>query len=175
MAESILKIYNTNITLDKNVLVENIETYLAALTPTLQREHFQYQKIDLDLFIKIDLSQEYVGKEIGNYVDIYQDNKHWYYFIISSSWTATNTIQLQLSIDSVNTFKLGTDYTFNDKTNIIREHKNLYTDESKFNSNTVITLHKKIDKTNEGVSGVATIRKSRTAINAVGKANQNGI
>ena len=44
MAISKIKIYRTNITPERNALVENIETYLYGLTPTYSNDNFQYQK-----------------------------------------------------------------------------------------------------------------------------------
>ena len=119
---STIKIYKTNITPDRNALVDELSTYLSSLTPTYSNDTFQYIQLSTDISIKVELDQEMQVQEIGNYVDLFQDNKHFYFFILKSNWKSTKTIELSLSIDSVNTFK--NDFTFNKKTNIIRQHKN---------------------------------------------------
>lgn len=118
---STIKIYKTNITPDRNALVDDLSTYLSSLTPAYSNDTFQYIQLSTDISIKVELDQEMQTEEIGNYVDLFQDNKHFYFFILKSSWKSTKTIELSLSIDSVNTFK--NDFTFNKKTNIIRQHK----------------------------------------------------
>ena len=118
---STIKIYKTNITPDRNALVDDLSTYLSSLTPAYSNDTFQYIQLSADISIKVDLDQEMQVQEIGNYVDLFQDNKHFYFFILKSNWKSTKTIELSLSIDSVNTFK--NDFTFNKKTNIIRQHK----------------------------------------------------
>lgn len=86
MAISKIKIYRTNITPERNALVENIETYLYGLVPTYSNNNFQYQKLGLDLNIKIPVDQDTISNQsIGNYVSLEQDGKTWYYFILNST------------------------------------------------------------------------------------------
>lgn len=122
MATSIINIYQTYITPDRNALVDNIDTYLSTLTPLYTSNDFQYIKLDANIVIKIDSPQQTLtNMEVGNYVTIQQDNKTWYYFLMNATWTSSNTLSLELSIDSINTFR--NDLTFSDKTQIMREHK----------------------------------------------------
>lgn len=134
MATCSLKIYNCKITPDRNAVVDNISTYLASLTPTYVSATFQYQKIDLNIAIKINDVQEGVGEAIGNYVSITQDGKTYYFFIDRANWKATNTVELVLSLDTVNTFR--NDFTFNKKTNILRTHKDRIGTENKTKTGT---------------------------------------
>ena len=134
---STIKIYKTNITPDRNALVDNLSTYLSSLTPAYSNDTFQYIQLSTDISIKVELDQEMQVQEIGNYVDLFQDNKHFYFFILKSNWKSTKTIELSLSIDSVNTFK--NDFTFNKKTNIIRQHKDRIKENVKYMSDTVST------------------------------------
>lgn len=121
MAISKIKIYRTKITPDRNALVDDIEGYLNGLTPTYTSDNFQYQKLDVNLSIKIDYPQNGITTQsLGNYVKIEQDNRIWYYFILNTSWKSQNTIELALAIDSINTFR--NDFHFNEKTQIIRQH-----------------------------------------------------
>ena len=134
---STIKIYKTNITPDRNALVDNLSTYLSSLTPAYSNDTFQYIQLSTDISIKVELDQEMQVQEIGNYVDLFQDNKHFYFFILKSNWKSTKTIELSLSIDSVNTFK--DDFTFNKKTNIIRQHKDRIKENVKVLSDTAST------------------------------------
>lgn len=134
---STIKIYKTNITPDRNALVDDLSTYLSSLTPAYSNDTFQYIQLSTDISIKVELDQEMQVQEIGNYVDLFQDNKHFYFFILKSNWKSTKTIELSLSIDSVNTFK--NDFTFNKKTNIIRQHKDRIKENVKVLSDTAST------------------------------------
>ena len=54
-----LYFYKTAINLlDKNFVLESLETYLATLTPVI-KTNFQYQRFDLEKTIKVNLNQEY--------------------------------------------------------------------------------------------------------------------
>ena len=78
--------------------------------------------------------------------------KIFYYFIIGSpKWISQNTIQLQLSLDTLNTFRY--DLIWTNKTNITRQHKD------RFNTTYTTTaqgkvLHRKIDNYDEGFTPV---------------------
>lgn len=134
---STIKIYKTNITPDRNALVDDLATYLSSLVPAYSNDTFQYIQLSTDISIKVELDQEMQAEEIGNYVDLLQDGKHFYFFILKSAWKSTKTIELSLSIDSVNTFK--DDFTFNKKTNIIRQHKDRIKENIKHLSDTAST------------------------------------
>ena len=71
----------------------------------------------------------------------------WYYFIIDQKWVSQNTIELQLSLDTLNTFGhwLLNEYNWSDKTSIIREHINRY---EEVNGQFI----KKIDRVGEDIS-----------------------
>lgn len=121
---SVFKLYNCKISADRNALVDNIQDYLGTLTPVVSNNSFHYQKIELDTNIKLELEQSKVGSCVGNYIDIFQDSKHFYFFVIGSKWTAPNTVELRCSLDTINTF--AGDFTFNKKTKISRQHKDRF-------------------------------------------------
>ena len=145
--------YQCEITPEKNCVVDDLAGYLSSLTP-LVVENFQYIKLDLDLYIKVNSSQVNVPKFNYNYVAVKNEdvNKVYYYFIIGSpTWISQNTIQLQLSLDTLNTFQ--NDLTWTNKTNITRQHKD------RFNTNYTTTaqgkvLNRKIDGYDEGFAPV---------------------
>ena len=148
-----LTFYQCEITPEKNCVVDDLVGYLSSLTP-LVVENFQYIKLDLDLYIKVNSSQVNVPKFNYNYVAVKNEdvNKVYYYFIIGSpTWISQNTIQLQLSLDTLNTFK--NDLIWTNKTNITRQHKD------RFNTNYTTTaqgkvLNRKIDGYDEGFAPV---------------------
>ena len=145
--------YQCEITPEKNCVVDDLAGYLSSLTP-LVVENFQYIKLDLDLYIKVNSSQVNVPKFNYNYVAVKNEdvNKVYYYFIIGSpTWISQNTIQLQLSLDTLNTFQ--NDLTWTNKTNITRQHKD------RFNTNYTTTaqgkvLNRKIEGYEEGIAPV---------------------
>lgn len=122
MATCKIRIYQTHLTPARNALVDNLDDYLATLTPHYSSDNFQYQRLALDLIMKIDVKQNVIsGHNLGNYLTIEQDSKTWYYFILNTEWSGQQTVKLTLSIDSINTFR--NDLTFNAKTAIQREHR----------------------------------------------------
>ena len=142
-----LTFYQCEITPEKNCVVDDITGYLSSLTP-LVVDNFQYIKLDLDLYIKINSSQTNVANFNYNYVAVKNEDvsKVYYYFIIGSpKWISQNTIQLQLSLDTLNTY--WTDLTFTDKTHITRQHKD------RFTKKTSNHLLRKVDKYEEGITG----------------------
>ena len=125
MATSKIKIYRTHILPERNALVDGIETYLGSLTPTYENDNFQYLQLGMDLTIKLNVSQDTIANQsLGNYARIEQSNKVWYYFIMNSDWRGVNTVSLDLSIDSINTFR--DDFTMSARTSIQRQHGNRF-------------------------------------------------
>ena len=51
------------------------------------------------------------------------ENRTYYYFITNKVWRGESTIELQLSLDTLNTFKWDEDYLVDKKTLVMREHK----------------------------------------------------
>ena len=83
MATSTIKIYKTVLTPSRNALVDDLDEYLnTEATLTYEDSSFQYQKLGLDIDIKINITQDVISNyNLGNYVVIAQDGKKWYYFI----------------------------------------------------------------------------------------------
>lgn len=154
MATSKIRIYQTVLTPARNALVDDLDQYLSWLTPTYSNDAFQYIKLGLDLTIKINNAQNKIsGHSLGNYVRIEQDNKVWYYFIMNTDWKSANTIELKLSIDSINTFR--TDLTWSDKTSIQREHEDRFYKQEGSN-----ILIRRIDPEKEQINAAKTLMDS---------------
>lgn len=125
MATSTIRIYRTVLTPARNALVDDLDTYLNGTTLVYEDTSFQYQKLGLDINVKININQDVISNHnLGNYVVIAQDGKKWYYFIMNTEWKGTNTVNLRLSLDTINTFR--NDLTFTEKTTIQRQHKDRF-------------------------------------------------
>lgn len=118
-----------NLILDYPNGTSAIESYLT----TLQKEEindFQYVKHSLSVAIKINKNQtalEMIESKDINYVKIQNgEEKACYYFIISKNWKSTETIELVLSMDTLNSFRFNHDYILNDKTLTKRMHKDRF-------------------------------------------------
>lgn len=147
-----LKIYQTAITPKKNMVVDDIDIYLSKLTPTIDIPDFQYQKIGLDIEIKVPADQSNVGNNaLGNYVSIEQDDRVYYFFIMGAEWKNPMCVGLRLSIDTLNTF--DKDLKWSPQTLIKRRHKDRFyatpIAENKFTHTK--TFVRNIDKMKEGI------------------------
>lgn len=164
MATSTIKIYKTVLTPSRNALVDDLDEYLnTEATLTYEDSSFQYQKLGLDIDIKINITQDVISNyNLGNYVVIAQDGKKWYYFIMNTEWKGTKTVNLKLSIDSINTFR--NDLTFTDRTTIQRQHGNRLLNPT--NSNYFIRL---VDRISEQIPAT----KELTGQSVINKSNQN--
>ena len=121
-----LRLYkDTKIKQDKNFMFDNIEDYLSNYEYKIFE--VQYQKQERELTLKLVLEQIYANslKENSyNYAVIDNEGEESsYYFISDITWTAYNTCKLHLTLDILNTFKLGKHYELTDKTRVFREHK----------------------------------------------------
>ena len=129
---------------EKNFIVDNLSTYLGTLESTTITD-FQYQRFELNKTIKVNLDQLWQTKinnipyeqtsvpKKWNYCTIStkKDNTtiNYYYFIIGYKQIAQKTVELDLVMDSLNTFNFSDTpgnytYTLSPKTIVTREHKN---------------------------------------------------
>ena len=83
MATSKIRVYQTEITPDRKV--DNIDDYLNSLTPAYSNNNFQYQRIGLNMVVKIPVSQSNVGKGNFNYAVIEQDGRSYYFFVLGAN------------------------------------------------------------------------------------------
>lgn len=116
---------------DKNAIFDsNFETYLNRYN-TFTISNFQYIKNQLRLSIKVSLNQDHAQplfnqQEHIDYVRILNEGSlveeiPYYYFVINQRWRGEETVELELEMDTLNTFK--NQYTLSNKTLITREHK----------------------------------------------------
>ena len=140
-----LRLYQVDFEPSDNFYIEDIESYLRTLPASAKRyewNNLNYLKLGMNLTIKLPLNQVYQIENSCNYAIIEQDNNTYYYFVVDAKWIAKRTIQLVLTLDTVQTF--FTKLKWSDKTQIMRETQNRLV---KLNSNYYL---RKIDKYNEG-------------------------
>lgn len=141
MATCTLKLYaNTKIKPQKNFVIDDIASYLATISDTLTISAYQYQRFELYKKIKVNLSQEYqdtfASTTKWDYLSIETTSNSvssfHYYFIKSYRQVAQSTIELDIEMDTINTFnfvssiddsKKNIQYTLDKKSIINREHK----------------------------------------------------
>ena len=116
---------------DKNFMVDNLATYLSEIPATEKKviTDFQYIKHSLELEIKIDIYQSFLEYESSNtnwnYCSIQNTNgKVVYYFIIGKEWKGQDSVKLSLYMDTINTFKRGSDYILSNKSKILLDATN---------------------------------------------------
>ena len=157
---STLTLYRTHLTPSKNALVDELSTYLADRI-TYGPVDIQYQKPALDLAIKLTIPQaQLTRQDIGNYAALKQDNMTFYYFIMSAAWKSANTVEVTLSIDSINTFNGY--IRFSNKTTVIRQHENRFNNIQPYKGSTMaVTMN--VDDVDEGLT-TTKVRASDTKI-----------
>ena len=140
-----LRLYQVDFEPSDNFYIEDIESYLRTLPVSAKRyewNNLNYLKLGMNLTIKLPLNQVYQIENSCNYAIIEQDNNTYYYFVVDAKWIAKKTVQLVLTLDTIQTF--FTKLKWSDKTQITRETQDRLV---KLNSNYYL---RKIDKYNEG-------------------------
>lgn len=158
MAVSNVILYQTEITPERNCKVDDMNAYLRTCSQKVI-EDFQYFKAELDTTVKVNMPQANTPNFPYNYFTIANEGENfvYYYFILGTKWLSANTIQLKLSLDTINTFWSKLQWTA--KTNITRQHKDRYAQESKKVSGNDILVRRKVDDFEEGVTPVKFLKR----------------
>lgn len=156
-----LRLYQVDFEPSDNFYIEDFESYLKTLPSTAKREEWNnlnYLKLGMNLTIRLPLNQVHQIENTCNYAIIEQDNNTYYYFVVNARWIAKRTVELVLTLDTVQTFfpKLK----WSDKTQIIRETQDRLV---KLNTNYYL---RKIDKYNEGFNPAKVQKVNETTINS---------
>lgn len=174
MATSTIKFYkNDLLRIDRNFMYSenkessNFETFLNnSLKKTI--ENFQYIKHGLDISIKVKQAQSDLYNKATtdlpyNYVSIKNsdDNRIYYYYIVSGTWRSSNCIQYELSMDTIATFWNEIQSSMSDKSTVVREHRDRFV---KPTSPQTKTLIRKIDPISEGIQVANKQKKKDTTI-----------
>ena len=131
---------------EKNFSVDDIDDYLASLptesvgyparpSKSAITSNFMYIRPALEISIKIRKEQLYL--ELNKYAYNYMTIQHvgavsqtkypmYYYFIVNARQIATDTLEFDLRMDVLNTFKWGVAYEVSKRTRVIREHKDRF-------------------------------------------------
>lgn len=151
-----LKLYQTSLQIDKNFVVDDLDTYLAGLTPVYASDNnFQRQKIALDRSIKINKPQTWTENPIFNYAVIEQDNRRYYFYVVGCNWRAQKTVAISLHMDTLNTYRSELVDGRTDKTTINRQRKNRWVKPA--GSTTVFP---QVDEYDEGLQDLARTQTS---------------
>lgn len=138
---------------EKNFIIDNKETldkYIDYLDTFYQSNNFQYIKHDLEIVIKIKDSQVDLTNNLINYCKIQNEDDQFpvYYFVTKIQAGAENTNRIFLKMDTLTTFFTQERMTLNDKTKVLRQHKD------RFFQNTSGQLQRKVDNISEGVQPI---------------------
>ena len=162
MANCSIGLYQTDITPEKNALVENIGQYLSNCNK-LYVWDVQYFKHDLETTLKLsdtDLGASSTQNIVDtlstfNYIGVANegaDAKGFYYFITGTKWISEKTIQLELRMDTINTFQDDILGHFTNKTRISRQHKDRFHKKASAISDENNKLMKIVDRVSEGIN-----------------------
>lgn len=116
-------------------------------------QDFQYQKINsMDWMMKINMEQSIrVAHDIVfSYGCIIQDGFYFFFYVNSTKWVSQNTIGIDATMDTLNTFYHQYKNSFGGRTHTTRRHK------PRFKENSVIAydqriLERIVDPTSEGI------------------------
>ena len=152
-----VKLYNVGFNSNMNCVVDDIATYLSGTATTvITYDDVMYQKIELDMEIKLPMSQSLVEKPSFNYVSIlnYGGQRPFYFFIRDVQWLSQQGIKLLLSMDTLNTFQDL--LVFSNNTKITRQHKDRFYQEY-YDTQRPQLATRKIDRPSE-VTGLTKYR-----------------
>lgn len=136
-----LYIYNiSDWSVGDNYAIDDIENYLATLTPVYSNVQFQYIRPALSVKIKIGLDVNDDDDVIqfnnhGGYVKITEPNttttsliETFYYYVMNVRYVAPKTVELELGLDTINTYldDIKTQLSENDRHLIHRQHKDRF-------------------------------------------------
>ena len=165
MALCNIKLYkDSKIIQGKNYMIED-DSKLKEYLNSLQHLNFQiqYQRIELDKTIKINMPQQVQNQGYAddvlplfnnfNYMEIKNDdyNKSYYYFITAMRQVARQTIEFDLHMDVLNTFKVNIDYSFDERTRVTREFKDRFKNDTLNIASQETTIMRDIDIFSEGI------------------------
>ena len=130
--QSYLKLYNIDWSVTDNYAVENIGEYLDSLTPIYQDTSFQYIRPTLNVTVKIALPTitPLDLRAHSGYAIISDNSLHmpYYYYVMNVRYIAPQTAELELGLDTINTFwsRIQTQLTTKDRHLIHRQHKDRF-------------------------------------------------
>lgn len=129
MTSTLTLYFTSGISIRKNFVIDSIDDYLASKNKEVIT-NFQYIKHAPLTSIKLVRGQgalDFIASNDIDYCSIQNyGEKVVYYFVTDKRWKGQNTLEFALAMDTLNTFKMGVDYTLSQRTRINRQHKNRY-------------------------------------------------
>jgi len=140
---------------EHNFKLDNIYAYLNTLSVIQGYSFYTSLTPKKELSVKVDMrasDRVQFNSVAFNYIKIEYQNPstNYYYFIKGYNWISDSCIRLDLEMDTLNTLIEGTHFNILDKTTILREHKNRWTQYSDYEFNRVI------DRESEGIAVTKT-------------------
>lgn len=122
-----LTFYKTGFTPQQNGVYEDVLKHLASLKPALTIEDFKFIQPTLQTTIKLDLSgKQFDSKEVGDYVCAEDGTSTWLYFVMNCKWRAKQTLELELALDTLNTYWNDIEGNFSSQTHVTRHYKSRF-------------------------------------------------
>lgn len=103
----ILSLYKTDLRPEANEVFDSIDEFIGDLgAPVHQWNNLKYTRPDIDIMVKVPLDGSIRMLGQFDYAVLYDETqrKNYYYFVLNTNWKAHTTLQLQLSMDTLNTF-----------------------------------------------------------------------
>ena len=103
----VLTLYKTDIRPEMNAVIEDFDKYMSDEYRIVhQWQNVKYTKPELDIMIKLPLDGHTNSLGDFDYAILYDPDtkRDYYYFVVNMNWKAHMTLQLQLSMDTLNTF-----------------------------------------------------------------------
>ncbi len=164
MATSNIYLYEIDFKASQNGVLDNIETYLTSIGNVGYFTNFQYIKHDLDITIKIPYPQYRNTSNNINYVKIVNSDDYsfpYYYYVNKPIWKSQDTIELSLSLDTLNTFK---DFlVFGNNTVIHRQHIDRFIKPTTVPT-TSFTATRIINRADEGLTGLVKYKAQQVNV-----------
>lgn len=159
-----VKLYSVGFNSNMNCVVDNIASYLANhATTVISYNDVMYQKIELDMELKLPVTESLNERPSFNYVSILnQDGQRPFYFYVRDvQWLSQQGLKLFLSMDTLNTFQDLLVFTNNTK--ITRQHKDRFYQEYYDGRLRPTLATRKIDRPSE-VTGLTKYRGTPSPI-----------
>lgn len=121
----ILKLYKTDLRPEANEVFDSIEDFIGDCgAPVHQWNNLKYTRPDIDIMVKVPLDGSIRMLGQFDYAVLYDEaqNKNYYYFVLNTNWKAHTTLQLQLSMDTLNTFWYEIQAGLGPQTHVTRRH-----------------------------------------------------
>ena len=120
-----LTLYKTDLRPEANEVFDSMDEFIGDCgTPVHQWTNLKYTKPDIDIMVKVPLDGSIRALGQFDYAVLYDEkqNRNYYYFVLNTNWKAQQTLQLQLSMDTLNSFWTEIKASLGPQTHITRRY-----------------------------------------------------